>query len=133
MVRKNPDFHFQLIMLLFLLAILPILFFSSQMRLSIMPFAHDSYPVWNQVQAPLPSPTPWPTQTPLSFAQPKDQTSVDDLKTLIYVSPTPTPAKTMEEILNTPNIFLGNAISSIFSLVKKVFSVVTSAIGQFGQ
>ncbi len=132
MVRKNPDFHFQLIMLLFVLAVFPLLLFGSQIRLSIMPFAHDNYPVWNQVALPSTSPTPWPTQTPLSYAQPKDQTNVDDLKTLIYVSPTATPVKTMEEILNAPNIFLGKAFSSLFSLVKQVFSVALSALGQFG-
>lgn len=118
MVRKNPDFHFQLIMLLFVLAVFPLLLFGSQIRLSIMPFAHENN---------------FPTQTPLSFAQPKDQTSVDDLKNLIYVSPTPTPTKTMEEILNAPNIFLGKVFSSLFSFVKQVFSVALSALGQFGQ
>ncbi|MCL5676088.1 MAG: hypothetical protein M1120_03100 [Patescibacteria group bacterium] len=133
MAGKNPDFHFQIIMLLFILAVFPVIFLGSQNRLSLTPFAREnSFPVWKQVEAPTASFTPYPTQTPLSYAAPTDHSDINKLTQLNYQSPTPSPAPNMKEILNTPNVVISQGFDGLVSFFKLIFNGFASALGQFG-
>lgn len=114
MIRKNPDFNFHLILLLFSLAVLPMLFLGAQSRLSLIPFAQEE-------------------NVPVTYTTISDQTNITKLSQLNYSLPTPEPKPDTEEILNAPNQALSKAGLFLLSILKQLVSLATSFVSQIGQ